>query len=54
MRGSNIASSLVNIWLSSFEVEYQDDIVLASLYKKLETYFILASVVVSEGKEKNF
>ena len=53
MRGSNIASSLANIWLSSFEVEYQDDIVLASLLQEVGK-FILASVVVSEGKEKEF
>lgn len=53
MIGSNIASSLANIWLSSFEVEHQDDIVLAALLQEVGK-FILASIIVTEGKEQEF
>ncbi|WP_228286244.1 HDOD domain-containing protein [Arcobacter vandammei] len=53
MQGSNIASSLANVWLSSFEVEHQDDIILASLLQEVGK-FVLASVIVSEGKQDEF
>ncbi len=53
MNGSNIASSLANVWLSSFEVEHQDEIILASLLQEVGK-FVLASVIVSEGKQDEF
>lgn len=53
MKGSNIASSLANIWLSSFEIEHQDDIILASLLQEVGK-FVLASIIVGDGKQDEF
>jgi HD-like signal output (HDOD) protein len=53
MKGSNIASSLANIWLSSFEVDHQDDIILASLLQEVGK-FVLASIIVQDQKEQEF
>ncbi|QEZ89527.1 HDOD domain-containing protein [Aliarcobacter cibarius] len=53
MKGSNIASSLANNWLSRFEVEYHDDIVLASFLQEVGK-FVLSSIIISDGKEEEF
>lgn len=53
MKASNIASSLANFWLSKIEVEYKDDLILASLLQETGK-FILAGILIHEGNEDDF
>jgi len=53
MKASNLSSSLANLWLSKVDYDLKNELSLPSLLQEAGK-FILADIMISEGKTKEF